>query len=322
RSRRVGSGFGRSLDRSWPFRGRPCLFCGGTLADGGGGPSFLSFSTGFSRASISVASRAIAPMMRPPSARLISAACILSGRSPCANSVKARENVASEGTCARRSQPQTRRSDLSAPRRSMRALVVGMPSTALATKARARPRRSSGGRPAPLGASGTKASRPITENGDEPPEQFGHRLDFLTHPRKQGALDMIPTRPHGVERIGHGFCRGACCLIRNHNKIILKRNSNILNTLLATIEFRSIYIAHLKPVPPIILQEAPLSSDSVLVSINGTIGNVAFYNNEKIILGKSACYFNLTKLTYKIFVKAVLDSPYFANYALQGATGT
>jgi hypothetical protein len=29
-----------------------------------------------------------------------------------------------------------------------------------------------------------------------------------------------------------------------------------LNTLLATIEFRSIYIAHLKPVPPIILQEA------------------------------------------------------------------
>jgi hypothetical protein len=41
-------------------------------ADGGDGPPFLSFSTGFSRASISVASRAIAPMMRPPSARSIS----------------------------------------------------------------------------------------------------------------------------------------------------------------------------------------------------------------------------------------------------------
>src|ERR1019366_6955008 len=105
-----------------------------------------------------------------------------------------------------------------------------------------------------LGNEGLEADH--IENGDEPPEQFGHRLDFLTHTRKQGALDMIPTRPHGVERIGHGFCRGACCLIRNHNKIILKRNSNILNTLLATIEFLSIYIAHLKPVPPIILQEA------------------------------------------------------------------
>ena len=33
----------------------------------------------------------------------------------------------------------------------------------------------------------------------------------------------------------------------------------------------------------------------VLVSINGTIGKIAFYNNEKIILGKSACYFNLIK---------------------------
>ena len=68
---------------------------------------------------------------------------------------------------------------------------------------------------------------------------------------------MIPTRPHGVERIDHGFYRGARCLIRNYNKIILKRNSNILNTLLETIELCSIYIAQLKPVSPIILQEAP-----------------------------------------------------------------
>src|SRR5271166_4601832 len=37
-----------------------------------------------------------------------------------------------------------------------------MPSTALATKALARARRSSGGRPGPRGGSGTKASRPIT----------------------------------------------------------------------------------------------------------------------------------------------------------------
>ena len=36
-----------------------------------------------------------------------------------------------------------------------------------------------------------------------------------------------------------------------------------------------------------------LTSRTVFVSINGTIGNVAFYNNEKVILGKSACYFNL-----------------------------
>ena len=103
-------------------------------------------------------------MMRPPSVRSISAAWILSGSSPRANSANARENVASEGTCERRSQPRMRRRDLSTSRRSIRALVVGMPRTALATKARARARRSSGGRPGPLGGSGTKASRPITSS--------------------------------------------------------------------------------------------------------------------------------------------------------------
>ena len=42
----------------------------------------------------------------------------------------ARENVASEGTCERRSQPRMRRRDLSTSRRSIRALVVGTPRTA------------------------------------------------------------------------------------------------------------------------------------------------------------------------------------------------
>src|SRR5208337_3806972 len=86
------------------------------------------------------------------------------GSAPRANSANARENVASEGTCERRSQPRMRRRDLSTSRRSIRALVVGTPRTALATKARARARRSSGGRPGPLGGSGTKASRPITSS--------------------------------------------------------------------------------------------------------------------------------------------------------------
>ena len=36
----------------------------------------------------------------------------------------------------------------------------------------------------------------------------------------------------------------------------------------------------------------PLSDDTILLSINGTIGNIAFYQHEKVILGKSACYIN------------------------------
>ena len=38
-----------------------------------------------------------------------------------------------------------------------------------------------------------------------------------------------------------------------------------------------------------------LTDNTVLVSINGSLGYVAFYNNEPVILGKSACYINFNK---------------------------
>jgi type I restriction enzyme S subunit len=64
-----------------------------------------------------------------------------------------------------------------------------------------------------------------------------------------------------------------------------------------------------------------LTNRTVLVSINGTLGNVAFYNDEKIILGKSACYFNLKESIDKNFILYVLSSAYFLNYAQKEATG-
>ena len=65
-----------------------------------------------------------------------------------------------------------------------------------------------------------------------------------------------------------------------------------------------------------------LEQNTVLVSINGTLGNLAFYNNEKIVLGKSACYFNLTNHTNKYFIKLLIKSPFFINYAFTKATGS
>ena len=64
-----------------------------------------------------------------------------------------------------------------------------------------------------------------------------------------------------------------------------------------------------------------LTNRTVLVSINGTLGNVAFYNGEKIILGKSACYFNLKEGLDKNFIRYILSSPYFLKYAHKEATG-
>jgi type I restriction enzyme S subunit len=66
-----------------------------------------------------------------------------------------------------------------------------------------------------------------------------------------------------------------------------------------------------------------LNENTVLISINGTIGNVSIYNNEKVILGKSACYINTNpaKLDKKYFVY-LLQSDKTCNYFKSELTGS
>ena len=65
-----------------------------------------------------------------------------------------------------------------------------------------------------------------------------------------------------------------------------------------------------------------LNDRTILVSINGTLGNIALYNNERVILGKSACYLNVLDGVDKHFVRYVLTSPEFQNYIHSLATGS
>ena len=65
-----------------------------------------------------------------------------------------------------------------------------------------------------------------------------------------------------------------------------------------------------------------LNSKTILVSINGTIGNVAFYDGEKVVLGKSACYFNLLNYLEKRYLYRTLKTDYFIKYAVSNATGS
>lgn len=65
-----------------------------------------------------------------------------------------------------------------------------------------------------------------------------------------------------------------------------------------------------------------LNEKSILVSINGTLGNIAFYNSEKIILGKSACYFNVLDCINKYYLKYILNGQRFLNYCHNTATGS
>ena len=52
-----------------------------------------------------------------------------------------------------------------------------------------------------------------------------------------------------------------------------------------------------------------LCSSTLLLSINGTIGNCAYYNREKVLLGKSACYININEKS----------SIHYIYYAIQSA---
>lgn len=65
-----------------------------------------------------------------------------------------------------------------------------------------------------------------------------------------------------------------------------------------------------------------LNDKTILVSINGTIGNVGHYNGEPVILGKSACYYNLLDIRLKSYITMLMYTDYFLKYAVENATGS
>lgn len=66
----------------------------------------------------------------------------------------------------------------------------------------------------------------------------------------------------------------------------------------------------------------PLTNNTILLSINGTLGKLAFYNGEKIALGKSACFLNIRNDVDKRYIKYVLSSKEFKKYMLTVASGS
>jgi type I restriction enzyme S subunit len=71
-----------------------------------------------------------------------------------------------------------------------------------------------------------------------------------------------------------------------------------------------------------IKHERPLSDRTILLSINGTIGNLAYYNSEKCMLGKSACYININEDVSVPFMYYHFLSAEFQFYIEMVATGT
>ena len=90
----------------------------------------------------------------------------------------------------------------------------------------------------------------------------------------------------------------------SHNRIILKGDTKRVNER-EYLKYRKI-----------------LNETTILVSINGTIGNVGHYNGEPVILGKSACYYNLMDAALKPYITTLMYTDYFLKYAKGNATGS
>lgn len=71
-----------------------------------------------------------------------------------------------------------------------------------------------------------------------------------------------------------------------------------------------------------LIHKKNLNNRTILVSINGTLGNVAIYEGEKVFLGKSACYINVDENVDKYFVRYVISSNIFQDYIHSLATGS
>lgn len=64
-----------------------------------------------------------------------------------------------------------------------------------------------------------------------------------------------------------------------------------------------------------------LTDNTILISINGTIGNLAIYRGEKIMLGKSVAYLKLRSLD-KMFTYTLLQSPEVSSQFSRNLTGS
>ncbi len=66
-----------------------------------------------------------------------------------------------------------------------------------------------------------------------------------------------------------------------------------------------------------------LNQHTILLSINGTIGNISTYNHEKVVLGKSACYININdKKANQKFIINFLKTSKVNNFFTSELTGS
>ncbi|MEA3436724.1 MAG: restriction endonuclease subunit S, partial [Thermodesulfobacteriota bacterium] len=136
-----------------------------------------------------------------------------------------------------------------------------------------------------------------TELGMIPKEWDVERLENIT----EQIGDGIHATPKYINKSEYFFINGNNL---ENGKIVVDEKTNCVNES----EFKKHYI--------------DLGEHTILISINGTIGNIACYKGEKVILGKSAAYINCGKKLFKDFFYQLLQSYDIKKYFDNELTGS
>ncbi|EGQ8050831.1 restriction endonuclease subunit S [Vibrio parahaemolyticus] len=113
--------------------------------------------------------------------------------------------------------------------------------------------------------------------------------------------DGIHTTPKYVEDSEYRFVNGNN--IKNGKLVITKKTKCVS---------KNEYDKHKKE----------LSLDTILLSINGTIGSLAYYDGSSIVLGKSAAYLSPKEMIQKEFLYYYLSTSNVSKWFAMGLTGT
>ena len=138
---------------------------------------------------------------------------------------------------------------------------------------------------------------------------------------KQTEVGVLPTDwcIHRLERIstqiGDGL-HGTPIYSQNEDYFFVNGNNLKNGKIVITSDTKS--IGHFE----FIKYKKSLSNRSILLSINGTIGNLAIYDDEKIVLAKSAAFLNIRQDICKSFIYYALQSDIVKNQFLDGLTGS
>lgn len=113
--------------------------------------------------------------------------------------------------------------------------------------------------------------------------------------------DGLHSTPNYVDSSGYHFINGNNLV---EGRILITENTKCISK----IEFEKYKIR--------------ISNRAILLSINGTIGNLALYRNENIVLGKSAAYINLKNMTNRRYIYFFLQSITVLNFFATTFAGT